>query len=54
MQAYMKSAMPYLGVTTPQLRAVCRAVFAAHPLATGDEWRAAIHVVSAGKLKDFL
>ncbi len=40
MQAYMKSAMPYLGVTTPHLRRVCRAVFAAHPLVSFDEWRA--------------
>ena len=39
MQAYMKSAMPYLGVTTPQLRQVCGAIFAAHPLASFDEWR---------------
>jgi 3-methyladenine DNA glycosylase AlkD len=38
MQAYMKSAMPYLGVTAPQLRQVCRAVFAARPLANFDEW----------------
>jgi 3-methyladenine DNA glycosylase AlkD len=39
MQAYMKSAMPYLGVPAPQLRRVCRAVFAAHPLASFEEWR---------------
>src|SRR5690348_3611411 len=40
MQAYMKSAMPYLGVPAPALRQVCRAVFAAHPLASFEEWRA--------------
>src|SRR6185437_11158736 len=39
MQAYMKSAMPYLGVPAPALRQVCRTVFAAHPLASVDEWR---------------
>ena len=39
MQAYMKSAMPYLGVSLPELRKVCRAVFAAHPLASFDAWR---------------
>jgi 3-methyladenine DNA glycosylase AlkD len=39
MQAYMKSAMLYLGVTAPALRRVCRAVFAAHPLASFEEWR---------------
>lgn len=38
MQAYMKSAMPYIGVTAPQLREACRAVFAAHPLASFDGW----------------
>ena len=42
MRAYMKSSMPYLGVQTPQQRAVCRQVFAEHPLATSDEWRAAV------------
>lgn len=39
MQAYMKSAMPYLGVPAPASRQVCRAVFAAYPLASYDEWR---------------
>lgn len=42
MQAYMKSTMPYLGVPTPQLRAVCRTAFAEHPLGTFGEWRQAI------------
>ena len=31
MRAYMKSAMPYLGVQTPALREACRLVFSAHP-----------------------
>jgi 3-methyladenine DNA glycosylase AlkD len=39
MQAYMKSAMPYLGVQTPGLREACRTAFAAHPLATPERWR---------------
>ena len=39
MQAYMKSEMPYLGVPMPELRKVCRAVFAARPLTSFDEWR---------------
>jgi 3-methyladenine DNA glycosylase AlkD len=39
MQAYMKSAMPYLGVTTPTLREVCRRVFAEYPLPSADEWK---------------
>jgi 3-methyladenine DNA glycosylase AlkD len=39
MQAYMKSAMTYRGVPSPQLRLICRAVFAAHSLASFEEWR---------------
>jgi 3-methyladenine DNA glycosylase AlkD len=39
MRAYMKSSMPYLGAQTPQMRAVCRRVFAAYPLASFDAWR---------------
>jgi 3-methyladenine DNA glycosylase AlkD len=39
MQQYMKSAMPYLGVTAPEVRAVCKQVFAAHPLPTAAAWR---------------
>lgn len=39
MQAYMKSRMPYLGVPMPQLRAVCRPLFAAHTLIAFEEWR---------------
>ena len=39
MQAYMKSEMPYLGVSMPVMRNVCRVVFAAHPLASFDAWR---------------
>ncbi|MGH2485882.1 MAG: DNA alkylation repair protein [Ktedonobacterales bacterium] len=41
MRAYMKSEMPYLGVPMPRLRAVCRVVFAAHPLASFEVWRGA-------------
>jgi len=40
MQAYMKSAMPFLGIQTDERRAICRRVFAAHPLASATEWRA--------------
>ncbi len=38
-QAYMKSAMPYYGVRTPVMRRAVREIFAAHPIATADEWR---------------
>jgi 3-methyladenine DNA glycosylase AlkD len=39
MRAYMKSAMPYLGIQTPQLRAICKRLFAAHPIQTAVAWR---------------
>jgi 3-methyladenine DNA glycosylase AlkD len=39
MQAYMKSAMPYLGIQTPELRAICTRVFAAHPIETAADWQ---------------
>ena len=39
MQAYMKSAMPYRGVSAPVLKRLCREVFAAHPLATAALWQ---------------
>jgi 3-methyladenine DNA glycosylase AlkD len=40
-QAYMKSAMPFYGVDSKTLRAGCKAVFAAHPLATPASWQGA-------------
>jgi 3-methyladenine DNA glycosylase AlkD len=39
MQAYMKSTMPYRGVASTPLRALVRAVEAAHPLPTFEAWR---------------
>ncbi len=39
MRAYMKSAMPFLGVQTPGLREACQLVFSAHPLDSFDDWR---------------
>jgi 3-methyladenine DNA glycosylase AlkD len=39
MQAYMKSAMPYHGVSAPVLKRLCREAFAKHPLATFDDWQ---------------
>jgi 3-methyladenine DNA glycosylase AlkD len=40
MQAYMKSAMPFLGVQMPRQREIYRQVFATHPLAGFAEWQA--------------
>ncbi len=42
MQAYMKSAMPYRGIRSPDLRAIAKSVLAEHPLASCDAWQAAI------------
>lgn len=37
----MKSAMPYYGVPTPQLRKLCKQVFVQHPLEDYRAWHAA-------------
>ncbi|MGH2505392.1 MAG: DNA alkylation repair protein, partial [Ktedonobacterales bacterium] len=42
MRAYMKSRMPYLGVPVPAVRRITRRVAAERPLASFDDWRAAI------------
>ena len=34
MQAYMKSAMPYRGVSSPDQKAIWKAIFPAHPLSS--------------------
>jgi 3-methyladenine DNA glycosylase AlkD len=39
MQAYMKSAMPYYGIQTPELRALCKHIFHAHPIQGASAWR---------------
>ena len=38
-RAYMKSAMPFHGVDVTTLRAICKKVFAAHPVAGAAAWR---------------
>ena len=35
-QAYMKSALPYYGVQTPQVRQICRTALRAHPISDAD------------------
>jgi 3-methyladenine DNA glycosylase AlkD len=42
MQAYMKSAMPYLGIQATPLRKIARVVFSAHRLESFPEWRGAV------------
>jgi 3-methyladenine DNA glycosylase AlkD len=48
MQAYMKSAMPYLGVSAVPLRQVCKAAFAGLAWADGAAWRADVLVIWRG------
>ena len=38
-RSYMKSAMPFHGVDTETLRAICRKVFAEHPVTGAAAWR---------------
>ena len=45
MQAYMKSEMPYRGVQSTPLRQALRPLFAAHRIATFEEWRDTILVL---------
>ena len=42
MRAYMKSAMPYRGVTSVPLRAICGATYAEHPLDGRDAWESCV------------
>jgi 3-methyladenine DNA glycosylase AlkD len=42
MQAYMKSDMPYRGISAPDLRVICKRIFAEHPLASCEQWRSAV------------
>jgi 3-methyladenine DNA glycosylase AlkD len=42
MQAYMKSVMPYRGVKIPELRAICKRLFAENGPSTRDGWHSAV------------
>ena len=42
MQAYMKSTMPYYGLSSPQVDVICKKAFAEHPFASCHEWSDAI------------
>ena len=48
MQAYMKSEMPYLGVSAVPLRQVCKAVFAGLTWADRDAWEADVLAIWRG------
>ena len=40
MQAYMKSEMPYLGVSAARVKLACRTAFAEYPFESAEAWRA--------------
>jgi len=40
MQAYMKSEMPFLGVSAARVKAACRSAFAGYPFESAEIWRA--------------
>jgi 3-methyladenine DNA glycosylase AlkD len=42
MQAYMKSSMPYYGISVPDVRRACRPVFADHDLGTAVDFEDAV------------
>lgn len=48
MQAYMKSAMPFLGVPRPALAAALRPVWAEHPVADRGVWEASVRALYDG------
>jgi 3-methyladenine DNA glycosylase AlkD len=39
MQAYMKSELPYLGVSAPRVKAACREVYAGYSFESAELWR---------------
>lgn len=41
-RSYMKSALPYYGLSTPQVRAVVRSVLAGHPIPDRTTWLAVV------------
>lgn len=48
MQSYMKSAQPFHGVGAPRLRAICKQVFAEHPVTEAGAWRRDVLAVWRG------
>lgn len=48
MQAYMKSEMPYLGVSSPKVRATCREVFASYAFDDAERWQADVLAIWRG------
>jgi 3-methyladenine DNA glycosylase AlkD len=48
MQAYMRSSMPYHGVPTPALRALCKRVFADIEIPSAEVWQRAVLTIWRG------
>ncbi|MFC2248205.1 DNA alkylation repair protein [Labrys portucalensis] len=48
MQAYMKSAMPYLGVSAVPLRQICKTIFADLRFETAGHWQAEVLAIWRG------
>jgi 3-methyladenine DNA glycosylase AlkD len=48
MQEYMKSDIPYYGVRLPDVRRICRPIFAAHPLDSADAFDDTVERLFAG------
>ena len=48
MQEYMKSDMPYYGVRLPDVRRICRPIFAAHPIESADAFDGTVERLFAG------
>lgn len=48
MQAYMKSAMPYMGVASADIRRTSKAVFAGLEYANADDWRTDVLAIWRG------
>ncbi len=47
-RAYMKSAMPFHGVDTETLRAICKTIFALYPVTSAPGWRRDVLAVWRG------
>ena len=50
MQAYMKSAMPYMGVGAVPMRQACKTIFADLRYADAQSWQADVHAIWRGAL----
>lgn len=48
LRAYTKSSLPFHGVTTAELRTICRDLIARYPIGSALEWRRAIAAIWAG------